>query len=63
MRRAYENGAAELQAKVKVRVSESVPGRRRQSVEEDSMVDTTIGRALLSDILPEGMPLRAGQPR
>jgi DNA-directed RNA polymerase subunit beta' len=53
--RAYETRAAELQAKVKVRLVEHVftsPGvtepRRR-------VVDTTVGRALLSDILPRGL--------
>ena len=54
-RRAYDNGVVELQAKVKVRVqiyedAEDGPGEAVQKV-----VDTTVGRALLSDLLPEGL--------
>jgi DNA-directed RNA polymerase subunit beta' len=54
-RRAYDNGVVELQAKVKVRVqiyedTEDGPGKAVQKV-----VDTTVGRALLSDLLPEGL--------
>ncbi len=46
--RAYANGAVNLHAKVKVRIpTDDVGGYR--------MVDTTVGRALLSDILPKGM--------
>ena len=50
-RRAYETGQAELHAKVKLRIVEKdVRGRGVAQV-----VDTTIGRALLLAILPEGM--------
>jgi DNA-directed RNA polymerase subunit beta' len=44
--RAYENGALHLHAKIKVRITEQ---------EKSSLVETTTGRALLSDILPKGM--------
>ncbi len=53
--RAYENRVADLQAKVKVRVLEYV---RLESGEFDARartVDTTVGRALLSEILPKGL--------
>ncbi|HEY0662377.1 MAG TPA: DNA-directed RNA polymerase subunit beta', partial [Lysobacter sp.] len=56
VKRAYDNRAVELHAKVKVRISGTVidedGGRSKQS----SIVDTTIGRALLAEILPEGLP-------
>jgi len=54
--RAYRNGVAELHAKVKVRLAETI--RHEDGTEEDriSIVDTTVGRALLHDILPKGMP-------
>jgi DNA-directed RNA polymerase subunit beta' len=52
--RAYESRTVDLQAKVKVRLREYVPengvlkARRR-------LVATTVGRALLSEILPRGL--------
>ncbi|MCS6947173.1 MAG: DNA-directed RNA polymerase subunit beta', partial [Steroidobacteraceae bacterium] len=53
--RAYETRAVHLQAKIKVRVRETIveDGTKRQ---RSRMVDTTVGRALLSEILPEGLP-------
>ena len=53
--RAYENDAVDLHAKVRVRVpvvdadaeADEEPGTR--------LVDTTVGRALLSEIVPEGL--------
>src|SRR5512138_1252063 len=53
--RAYENRVADLQARVKVRVIEYV---RLESGDFDARtrtVDTTVGRALLSEILPKGL--------
>ena len=54
--RAYESGGVSLHAKISVRIDdvdvaedgETTPVRRR--------VETTVGRALLSRVLPEGMP-------
>ncbi len=52
--RAYETRQVHLQARIKVRIKEStivdgqkVPRRRR--------VETTVGRALLSEVLPDGL--------
>ena len=52
--RAYETRQVHLQARIKVRINEStivdgqkVPRRRR--------VETTVGRALLSEVLPDGL--------
>ena len=53
--RAYETGAAELQAKVKVRVTIHEANEDGETVEVTRIVDTTVGRALLSDILPKGL--------
>jgi DNA-directed RNA polymerase subunit beta' len=54
-RRAFESGAADMQAKVRVRVplQETDEGGETRTVVK--IVDTTIGRALLSEILPEGL--------
>jgi len=54
-RRAYEAGAAELQANVRVRVTIHEPNEDGELVEVTKLLDTTVGRALLSGILPKGM--------
>jgi len=55
-RRAFENGAADLQAMVKVRVPTfEVEEEGGEPVAIQKIVDTTVGRALLSEILPDGL--------
>ena len=54
--RAYETGAAELQARVRVRITETVQRPSGERVEETRLRDTTVGRALLSTVLPEALP-------
>ena len=54
-RRAYENGVAELQASVRIRVPMDVTDEDGETRREAKLVDTTIGRALLSGILPPGL--------
>ncbi|MCK5325360.1 MAG: DNA-directed RNA polymerase subunit beta', partial [Woeseiaceae bacterium] len=54
-RRAYESGAAELQADVRIRVPMDVINEDGEEGREEKLVNTTIGRALLSDILPPGL--------
>ncbi|MFO1361493.1 MAG: DNA-directed RNA polymerase subunit beta' [Burkholderiales bacterium] len=56
MIRAYESGMVELHAKIAVRIREfdvSADGERRPKV---TRYDTTVGRAILSEILPAGLP-------
>ncbi|MBL6752268.1 MAG: DNA-directed RNA polymerase subunit beta' [Nevskia sp.] len=50
--RAYESGALDLQAKIKVRLRDF----DESGTELFRRVDTTTGRALLSEILPDGIP-------
>ncbi|MGH8573014.1 MAG: DNA-directed RNA polymerase subunit beta', partial [Gammaproteobacteria bacterium] len=45
--RAYETGAAELHARVRVRITETVQRPSGERVEETRLRDTTVGRALL----------------
>ncbi|VFM97414.1 MAG: DNA-directed RNA polymerase subunit beta' [Candidatus Kentron sp. G] len=45
--RAFEVGAADLHANIKLRI----PGEDKETI----IVDTTVGRALLSELLPEGL--------
>jgi DNA-directed RNA polymerase subunit beta' len=54
--RAYEGRQIELQAKVKVRVREWIKNTETGDfVEKRRVVDTTVGRSLLSEILPKGL--------
>ena len=57
-RRAYETGAADLQANVKVRVTVSEANEDGEVEEVTKIVDTTVGRALLSSILPKGLEFK-----
>jgi DNA-directed RNA polymerase subunit beta' len=57
VRRAYECDQVELHAKVKVRFAarvlfEQIP----ENAKPYQLVDTTVGRALLADVLPQGFP-------
>ena len=45
----------DLHAKVKVRINDSIITEEGEFVERTRVVDTTVGRALLSEILPKGM--------
>src|SRR5688572_30698247 len=53
--RAYEGRQIDLQAKVKVRVREYHKNSEGGFTEKLRVVDTTVGRALLSEILPKGL--------
>ena len=54
-RRAYENNIVELQTQVKVRVFINTKDEDDNYKLEKRVVDTTIGRALLSTLLPDGL--------
>ncbi|MCA6064383.1 DNA-directed RNA polymerase subunit beta' [Thalassolituus marinus] len=54
--RAYQTGSAHLQAKVKVRITETVIDDKGGETTETKVVDTTVGRALLFRIVPRGLP-------
>ncbi|MCT7358801.1 MAG: DNA-directed RNA polymerase subunit beta' [Thalassobium sp.] len=54
--RAYQTGSAHLQAKVKVRIIETLYDDDGTEHVERKVVDTTIGRALLFRIVPKGLP-------
>jgi len=56
--RAYENGAAELHARIEVRIEETIISEHGEERHEVNRVQTTVGRALLAEIRPEGMPFR-----
>ena len=52
--RAFESGAVELHARVRVRIREA-----GQEGERRSLVETTVGRSLLFDLVPPGIPFEA----
>ncbi|MDF2155880.1 DNA-directed RNA polymerase subunit beta' [Vibrio sp. CAU 1672] len=54
--KAYRTKTAELHARVKVRITETVVDEDGNSTTETKMVDTTIGRAMLWQIVPSGLP-------
>ena len=54
--RAYRNGDAALHAKVKVRLTQTHIDDDGVRTEDTSLVDTTIGRSLLFEIVPKGLP-------
>ncbi len=54
--RAYENRMVELQARVQVRIEEFSTDENGARAKVRRRVDTTVGRALLFEILPEGLP-------
>ena len=54
-RRAYENNVVELQTKAKVRVSIQKIDEEGNQLSVNKLVDTTVGRALLSTLLPTGL--------
>jgi DNA-directed RNA polymerase subunit beta' len=54
--RAYDNGQVELGALVRVRIRDWVKGEDGQMEPKTAIVETTVGRALLFGIVPDGIP-------
>jgi DNA-directed RNA polymerase subunit beta' len=54
--RAYETRTVELHAKIKVRIKETDVAADGSRTHKTSLVETTVGRALLAEILPERLP-------
>lgn len=54
--KAYRNKDAELHARVKVRITETLTDEEGVTTTTTKLYDTTVGRAILSLILPTGMP-------
>ncbi len=55
-RRAYESGNADLHARVKVRIREVIKGEDGKMHASVSIKDTVLGRALVYEIVPDGLP-------
>ncbi|MDY6828628.1 MAG: DNA-directed RNA polymerase subunit beta' [Pseudomonadota bacterium] len=54
--RAYSAGQIDLHARVKARLREAMPDEQGNMVEQTKLVDTTVGRALLFKVVPDGVP-------
>ena len=54
--RAYQSKVVALQALIKCRVSECHHDEEGNRIETKTLVDTTVGRAILSELLPVGLP-------
>ena len=56
VQRAYESRQVELHAKMHVRLKQTETGASGEAVDKIVRFETTVGRALLSEILPAGLP-------
>jgi len=54
--RAFENKAVGLQAKIRARIKETLIDEQGVRHEKIRLVDTTVGRVLLWEIVPQGLP-------
>ncbi len=54
--RAYQSGNVHLQARIKVRIRDTWLTEDGDIEEKTSVRETTVGRALLSELLPDGLP-------
>ncbi|MBU2893880.1 DNA-directed RNA polymerase subunit beta' [Colwellia sp. D2M02] len=54
--KAYRTGVAELHARVKIRITEHVKNADGELVATTTLRDTTIGRAIMWQICPKGLP-------
>ena len=54
--RAYESGKVELHAMITARIREYDLSETGEKIEKTTRYQTTVGRALLSEILPPGLP-------
>jgi len=54
--RAHANKAVHIQSKIKVRIEETMPDENGEMQTVRKLVDTTVGRAMLSELLPAGLP-------
>ncbi|MEM1243275.1 MAG: DNA-directed RNA polymerase subunit beta' [Pseudomonadota bacterium] len=56
VKRAFECGVAELHAKIKVRVKINEKNSHGELIEKRVLTESTVGRALIWEIVPKGLP-------
>ncbi|TPH13563.1 DNA-directed RNA polymerase subunit beta' [Litorilituus lipolyticus] len=54
--KAYRTGVAELHARVKIRITEHVKNENGELEAKTTLRDTTVGRAILWQVCPDGLP-------
>jgi len=54
--KALDAKVVELQSKIQVRITEKVKNEEGKVEEKTSRIETTVGRVLIWDVVPEGMP-------
>jgi DNA-directed RNA polymerase subunit beta' len=54
--RAYQTGVVSIHAKIRVRIRNTRQEGEGEAQDSPVLVDTTVGRALLSELLPAGLP-------
>ncbi len=54
--RAYECGEVSLNAKIQVRINETDKDEKGEIIARTKRYETTVGRAILSEIMPPGLP-------
>ena len=58
-RLAYDSGSVDLHASAKIRIYETVVDDDGNQQQKSTIYDTTVGRAILSEILPSALPFSA----
>ena len=56
VQRAYETKSADLQARIKVRITDTSTDENGEKTTKTEIVDSTVGRVLLFNIVPKGLP-------
>jgi len=56
VQRAYQAGVVELHTRIKVRINEVEQMENGERIARERRVDTTVGRSILFEIVPEGLP-------
>ncbi len=59
VQRAYRSGQVEIHAKVKVRITQTIHDIDGNATTTTTVEDTTVGRAILFEIAPKGIPFAA----
>ena len=54
--RAHANKVVHIQSKIRVRILETMPDENGEMQTVRKLVETTVGRAMLSELLPAGLP-------
>jgi len=57
--RAHANKAVHIQSKIRVRIMETMPDENGEMQTVRKLVETTVGRAILSELLPDGLPFES----